>query len=366
MLAGMFLESRMNPLPGITLQSIAKAAGVARSTVSKALRNDPTIPAETCRRIQAQAKKLGYKPSPAVSALMSQLRRNRHRKHFEPVAFVTAFPTPDKWRSMIQYKAYFDGATQRCEELGFRLEEFWLGSVNWQGARLSNILQTRAIRGVLLAPAPATTVTRIDMDWTQFSIVAFGYGLKNLPCHRVTNDQYRTLLRLLSRLDHLGYRRIGLMYPKSSDQSILNYLFAATSVYQSYLPQALHVPPLMVEHQNSRDLIEWIRQHRPDAVVVSHSDALKWLKEAGIRVPEDLGVAFFSGRDIRAEKLAGMDQNPRHIGMTAIELMAEQLYENRTGIPAFQKIVLVEGEWNDGWTVRDQGIGPSLDWSRLL
>lgn len=361
----MFLESRMKPLPGITLQSIAKAAGVARSTVSKALRNDPTIPAETCQRIQEKARKLGYKPSPAVSALMSQLRRNRHRKHFEPVAFVTAFPKADTWRSMIQFKAYFDGATQRCEELGFRLEEFWLGSVNWQGSRLSNILQTRAIRGVLLAPAPAA-VTRIDMDWTQFSIVAFGYGLKNLPCHRVTNDQYRTLLRLLSRLDHLGYRRIGLMYPKSSDQNVINYLFAAISVYQSYLPAALCVPPLMVEDPTRRDFIEWIRQHKPDAVVVNQSWTLEWLKEEGIRVPEDLGVAFFSGRDIHAEKLAGVDQNPLHIGMTGIELVAEQLYENRTGIPAFQKVVLVEGEWNDGWTVRDLGAGPSLDWTRLL
>ncbi|MDR1283349.1 MAG: LacI family transcriptional regulator [Opitutaceae bacterium] len=355
----------MTPLTGITLQSIAKAAGVARSTVSKALRNDPTIPPETCRRIQEKAQKLGYKPSPAISALMSQLRRNRHRKHFEPVAFVTAFSTADKWKSMIQFKAYFDGATQRCVELGFRLEEFWLGGVNWQGARLSTILQTRAIRGVLLAPA-STSSTRLDMDWAQFSVVAFGYGFKHLPCHRVTNDQYRTLLRLLSRLDHLGYRRIGLVYPRSWDQKIINYLFAATSVYQSYLQPALHVPPLMAEHQNPRDLVGWVRQHRPDAVVVSHANVLEWLKEAGIRVPGDLGVAFFSGRDIRAENLAGMDQNPRHIGMTAIELVAEQLYENRTGIPAFQKVVLVEGEWNDGWTVRDQKTGPSLDWSRLL
>lgn len=361
----MFLPSRMKPLPGITLQSVADAACVARSTVSKALRNDPTIPAKTCRRIQAQAKKLGYKPSPAISALMSQLRRARSRKHYEPVAFVTAFDTADRWKSLIQFKAYFDGAAQRCDELGFRLEEFWLGNVNWHGARLSTILQTRAIRGVLLAPLPAPG-TRIEMAWDKFSLVAFGYGLKDLPCHRVTNDQYRTLLRLFSRLDHLGYRRIGLMYPKSSDQNVINHLFAALSVYQSYLPRPLRVPPLMSEKPTRKECLAWIVRHKIDAVVVNHPDILDWIKSDGLRVPDDVGVAFFSGRDIRAEKLAGVDQNPRNIGMTAVELVAEQLYENRTGIPAFQKVVLVEGEWCDGWTVRDKGAGPSLDWSKLL
>lgn len=361
----MFLPSRMKPLAGITLQSIAEASGVARSTVSKALRNDPTIPPATCRRIQAQAKKLGYKPSPAISALMSQLRRARDRKHHEPVAFVTAFPTAGQWKSMIQFKAYFDGAARRCGELGFRLEEFWLGDVNWSGARLSTILQTRAIRGVLLAPAPGTG-TRVEMDWPRFSLVAFGYGLKDLACHRVTNDQYRTLLRLYSRLDHLGHRRIGLLYPKSSDQNIINHLFAATSVYQSHLPRALRVPPLMTENPSREECLAWIARHGIDAVVVNRPAPLEWIASAGLRVPEDVGVAFFSGRDIRAEKLAGMDQNPRNIGMTAVDLMAEQLYENRTGIPAFQKVVLVEGEWCDGRTVTDKGGGPSLDWSRLV
>lgn len=365
MLAGIFLPSRMKPLPGITLQSIANATGVARSTVSKALRNDPTIPPETCRRIQAQAAKLGYKPSPAISALMSQLRRTRSRKHYEPVAFVTAFPTADAWKSMIQFKAYFDGAAQRCDELGFRLEKFWLGDVNWHGGRLSQILSTRAIRGILLAPMPDTETT-IELAWNKFCPVAFGYGLKSVPCHRVTNDQYRTLLRLYSRLDHLGHRRIGLMYPKISDQNVVNNLYAATSVYQSYLPAARRIPPLMSDTPTREECMDWIRRRKPDAIVVNHPEALKWLKEDGLTVPGDIGVAYFSGRDIRAERLAGMDQNPRHIGMTAIDLVAEQLYENRTGIPRFQKVVLVEGEWCDGKTVRDRGSGPSLDWSKLL
>ena len=42
-----------------TLQDIANAAGVARSTVSRALRNHPSIPSDTCVHIRQIAKEIG-------------------------------------------------------------------------------------------------------------------------------------------------------------------------------------------------------------------------------------------------------------------------------------------------------------------
>src|ERR1044071_9901410 len=59
----------------ITLQEIAEEGHVSRATVSLALRNHPSIPSETRGRIQAVANRLGYRPNPLISTLMSYQRR---------------------------------------------------------------------------------------------------------------------------------------------------------------------------------------------------------------------------------------------------------------------------------------------------
>src|SRR4051812_21699814 len=67
----------MTPPTRCTIKDIAAKAGVAVSTVSYALRNHPSIPPATCRRIQAVGEKLGYRPDPQISALMAHIGRGR-------------------------------------------------------------------------------------------------------------------------------------------------------------------------------------------------------------------------------------------------------------------------------------------------
>lgn len=58
----------------VTLKQIALEAGVSVMTVSRALRNQPSSASATRQRIQQIAERLGYRPNPLVSALMSYRR----------------------------------------------------------------------------------------------------------------------------------------------------------------------------------------------------------------------------------------------------------------------------------------------------
>ena len=53
----------------VTITDIAKACGVSRATVSKALNGAPDIKAETIERIRECARELGYHPNAAARAL---------------------------------------------------------------------------------------------------------------------------------------------------------------------------------------------------------------------------------------------------------------------------------------------------------
>lgn len=345
----------------ITLQMIADAAGVARSTVSKALHNAPRIPAQTRARIQRIAQEMGYRPVPAVSALMSQLRRYRNRSDLETVAFVTSFT---HWNRGL-YGGYFKGAGSRAAELGFRVEHVDFLKLEDNGPRLSGILRARGIRGVMIAPVADHRVG-MSLDWEHFCPVAFGHTLRWPNCHRVGSNQYQTMMQLLYQLDMRGYRRIGYLLPASVDERIGNLFFAAFCVYQSHLPEASRVPPLRVEDPTPRECCKWLDDCKPDVIVSIEGHNLEWIEHAGLRIPEDISIAFFAARNLFSKGLAGMDQNTFAIGQAAMELVAEQLYENRYGLPEVQKVVHIAGCWCDGWTVIDKRLGPSLDWKALL
>ena len=74
-----------------TLQDVADRAGVHRSTVALALRDNPRISSATRQRVQAIARELGYQLNPLVAALMSARRSGNPLKHVT-LGYVTNYP----------------------------------------------------------------------------------------------------------------------------------------------------------------------------------------------------------------------------------------------------------------------------------
>src|SRR5688500_16131376 len=106
----------------VTMKQIAAAAGVARATVSYALRGDRKIPEETAARIRSVATRLGYRPNPPVAALMAHIRRSHPKTRGEHIAFLWIKARPGERT----FPLIHEGARARAEQLGYALEEFWL------------------------------------------------------------------------------------------------------------------------------------------------------------------------------------------------------------------------------------------------
>ena len=56
----------------VTIKDIAREAGVSHTTVSRALKGNPAISAETTAKIQKLAQQMGYTPSAVAQSLLSQ------------------------------------------------------------------------------------------------------------------------------------------------------------------------------------------------------------------------------------------------------------------------------------------------------
>jgi len=76
--------------------------------------------------------------------------------------------------------------------------------------RLSQILFTRNIQGVVVAPMPRAR-GHLSLEWSHLASTVIGYSCTQPNLHRVTKDDFRNTLLALRRLKHRGYRRVGLV-----------------------------------------------------------------------------------------------------------------------------------------------------------
>lgn len=325
------------------------------TTVSLALRNHPSIPAATRARIRAAAEALGYRPDPMLASL-ALYRHSLRRKPNGPVAlWVTNYPTRMGWRKPKIFVEYFEGARERAEQLGFRLEEFWARETGMTPARLAQIVRARGVHAVLLAPQPRAGA-EISLPWDELSAVTIGYTLSSPRLHLVCNHQFASMRLLMRELLTLGYRRIGLALPSIVDHRVDRNWLGGFLTEQVDLPAKNRVPPFLFDTFSEAELKRWLGRHRPDALVSPIAvDEPVWhaVQRLGYRVPEDIGFAFPSLHDLR-EGRAGVHENSRAIGAAAMDLLSGLWQRSERGVPVLPLRELVEGVWVSGWTVRRQ------------
>lgn len=340
----------MNRRP--TIKDVAAHAGVHHSTVSLALRNHPSIPETTRARIRASAETVGYRPDPMLRSLMAYRRGIQTQPGRTVVAWVTNYPTRTGWRRTRVFAELHAGAARRAEELGFKLEEFWLREGGMSLARANQILDARNITALLIAPQPEPNA-RLDLNWAQVSAVTFGYTLASPRLHLVTNHQFASMCRLVQELLALGYRRPALALPKSLDQRVHHGWLGGFLAEQAYLPLRQRTRPWLFDAFALDTLGRWLGREKPDVLISPTEDVWRGLPTLGYRVPDDLGFALPS-RPTPDEPRAGVDENSQAIGAAAMELLAGLWQRNERGIPAVPQRLLIEGLWRPGPSVRDQ------------
>lgn len=316
-------------------------------TISRALRGDRGISAQTQARIRELANQHNYRPDPVISKLMSRLRKSRFAD-LEPLAWLTTYDTIGGWKSNPGTCEIYKGAVEQAYKLGYRLEEFSLKTPGMTPKRLGSILYNRSIRGIVLAPMLEHGDIH-DFPWQHFATVCCGHSLQSPALNRVSVDQFEALRLAWAELVLRGYQRIGLCVSATDNTRIGQRWEGALLLESCAIAQAQQVPAMLTDDWSVQTFSRWFEQHRPD-VVLSLPGTLEWMKELNIRVPQDCGFALL--RLDQMTEQAGVDHHFRDIGASAVALVASDLNTNQLGIPANRKSLSVECSWHDGTTVR--------------
>lgn len=337
----------MDTLKRVTMREIAAAANVSTMTVSLALRNSQQIGQETKVRVLGIAKKLGYTPDPALSALLAYRAAKKPSKFRGSIAYINHTDQPESHRRIRLHREYFNGAHERATELGFTLEEFWTAEPGMTPERATQILSCKEVSGLLIGPMPEAH-GQLDLKWEQFTGVAFGFSLESPRLSTVSTHNFQCVRLAVESILERGYSRIGMAITRGPNDRVLRAWSGAFLEQQNTLIKKKdRIPILETDHVEPDRFRRWFLRHRPDALLLSYRQALTLLEKMGIRVGEDVGVAFPFKEDV-LPGFAHVDQNCFFVGRTAIEVLSGQIYRNEKGIPEHRAQTLIDGGWRDG------------------
>ncbi len=339
-------------MPRVSMAVIAAKAGVSKNTVSLALRDDPRVSGATRATIVAIARELGYERNPVMAQLMVELRRARPVRYRRTLALFNGHHDRRATARHHSIPVWVEGCRRRAERQGFRLDEFWLGDPELNGARLHRILATRAIRGAIVVGAFVENrlPERFAQVWEGLACVVAGVRTRGPTLSFCCVDHHAIVLEAVRRVRGLGYRRPGLVVDARVDRLVDGRFGSAMWLAQGALPAADRVEAFTRVDDSASGrggFIEWCRERRPDAILTLHPGIVEWLHAEGIATPGEVGIALLERRADHPE-LAGMNQRNDLAGEAAVDLLMTMLDTGEAGVPAFPRATFVAGVWEDG------------------
>ena len=302
---------------GITINEVARIAGVSVATISRVLNDSPLVTDATKTRIRQIIEELDYHPNVVARSLRSSKSRLL-------LALVPNISNP--FHAEIVHGANrvvhaHDYNLLLCETTGRRERE----------NAFFSMLKQRTVDGIL-AIDPGVSVDNLRDYGGKYPIIQCCEAKAGIDLPYVGVDDEKGAYAAVCHLISTGCRRIAMV----SASGEMGFAKLRLSGFRRALKEhgIEHDPDLLLEYEfgvdNGREIARrLLALHKPiDGVFLDYDiiavDAQRALIEAGIKVPEDISIVGFDGSDITmicTPTLTTVAQPANQIGMKAAEML---------------------------------------------
>lgn len=308
----------------ITQADVAKRAGVSRALVSQILNNNTAlvIPYETRQRVQSAMDDLGYVPDRAAQSL-------RTRKTYTIASIIPDITNPF-------YPAFQRGIQDVTRQHGYDLIMYNTdGDIELE--RKCLVSAQGRVDGVIAVLFRLTNADLLPLAEAGMAVVRMaGLGEAVVPIDHLDVDNEAAAQAAVSYLIDRGHRRIGMIAGQEGTPPHLSRIAGyrrALSEHRLPLDEILIQDGDFNEDGGYRGMQRLLMlQPRPTAVFAANDlmaiGALKAIREAGLRMPDDMAVVGFD--DIPAAnqvspRLTTIAQFQERLGRRAAEMLFERL-----------------------------------------
>src|SRR2546422_10986840 len=206
-----------------TLADIARALGVSKMTVSRAINDHPEISPETRARILEAAQRMNYRPNQFARALTT----NR--------SFLLGVVVPDLMHSY--FAEICRGIETVAKPLGY---QNLICSTDEDAGNEESEIEALLPRtdGLILASSAAVEATKFlrSIIRERAKVVLIDRQLAGLRCSTVTTDDVKVGLLATEHLINLGHRRIGHLKGTVASTAALRFEGYKTALAKHRLP----------------------------------------------------------------------------------------------------------------------------------
>jgi LacI family transcriptional regulator len=313
-----------------TLEEVAQLAGVSRSTVSRVINDHPSVRPETRERVWEAIRKSGYQPHAIARSLVT--KRTQIIGMVIPEAVTTLFTDPF-------FPILLRAATESCNEQGYQLMLSLFSSSAGRQEAYQGLVGNAYLDGVIVASAALDDPLIPDLLRDGVPFVCVGRH----PDARVRSVDVDNVEGARMAVDYvigLGHRRIGALTGRldtASGQDRLEGYRQALAAHGIPAQEELIVEGDFTESSGMIG-VQRLLPVEPSAIFVASDmmavGALKALRQAGQRVPQDISLVSFDDIPLASAiepPLTTVRQPIRRMAALAVDTLLDLIEQRGSG-----------------------------------
>jgi LacI family transcriptional regulator len=317
------LLERTTGMPNLTLEEIAKQAGVSRSTVSRVINNQPNVREDVRQRIRKVIQATGYHPNLAARSLASQ--RTSLIGLVIPRSVHTFFTDP-------YFPRLTQGIAQACNQSNYTLSLFLFNTADDERKLFPRLTRKGLVDGIIIQATNAADELFVQLSQAEVPYVVAGRPTNTGDTSYVDVDNIAGAQNAIRHLIRLGYKRIATIAgPLSTTAGLDRYEGYQRAIQESGM--ALD-ERLIVEGDFSEAggyyAAKQLLVDQPDAIFIASDmmavGALRAIREAGLSVPGNLGIVGFDDlppATMSNPALTTVRQPIRRLGIRLVETLLD-------------------------------------------
>lgn len=304
----------------ITISDVAAAAGVSNATVSRVLNGAATVDTALAERVRGVVEEIGYRPN----AIARNLRR----------------ATTSVWCLIISdirnpfFTDVVRGIEDRASAEGYSLVLCNSDEDLDKEAVYLDLAVAERMGGVILAPTSSTGTTIAKVLDGGIPVVAMDRLLEHDPVDAVVVDSVAGARDATAHLLEAGFTRVACITGPLDTTSGAGRLegWRLAHADAGVVPDEALVAAADFMESGGRAAASGLLAARPDAFFVANNlmtlGVLETLEEAGLRVPDDVGLVSFDDpawARLMHPALTSIAQPTYEMGRQAAELLSRRL-----------------------------------------